>query len=55
MVRITSLRNDKLGINIPQMVFERRVDDFIDFDVVRLTEKIIWQALEYSSIDYMTG
>lgn len=53
MVRITSLRNEKLGINLPQMVFERRVDDIIDFNVVRLTEKVIWQALEYSSINYI--
>jgi hypothetical protein len=52
MVRIQSLRNDELGINLPQMAFERRVDDIIDFNVIRLTEKSIWQALEKSGIDY---
>jgi hypothetical protein len=52
MVRITSLRNDKLGIDIPQMVFERRADDLLDFIVVRLTEKTIWQAIENTSIAY---
>jgi hypothetical protein len=52
MVRIQSLRNDKLNINLPQMVFERRVDDIIDFAFVRLTEKTIWQALESAGIAY---
>ncbi len=52
MVRITSLRNEKLGIDIPQMAFERRADDLIDFGVTRLTEKVIWQALEHTGIPY---
>ena len=52
MVRITSLRNEKLGIDIPQMVFERRIDDVLDFVVVKLTEKTIWQAIESSGIAY---
>ena len=52
MVRITALRNEKLGINIPQMAFERRVDDLIDFNVIRITEKLIWQSLEKSGIEY---
>jgi hypothetical protein len=52
MVRIVSLSNDKLGISLPQMAFERRVDDIIDFNVVRFTEKSIWQALEKSGVDY---
>ena len=52
MVRITSLRNEKLGIEIPQMAFSRRADDIIDFGVTRLTEKVIWQAIENSGIPY---
>jgi len=52
MVRITSLRNYKLGIEIPQMAFARRADDIIDFGVTRLTEKVIWQAIENSGIPY---
>ncbi len=52
MVRIQSLRNDKLGINLPQMTFERRVDDLIDLFVIRLTEKTIWQAIENSGVPY---
>ena len=52
MVRITSLNNENLGINIPQMVFERRADDVIDLICVRLTEKSIWQAIEDTMIPY---
>lgn len=52
MVKITSLRNEKLGINIPQMVFERRADDLLDFVTLRLTEKTIWQAIEGAGIAY---
>ena len=52
MVKITSLRNEKLGIDIPQMVFERRADDLLDFVVLRLTEKTIWQAIENTGIAY---
>ena len=52
MVRITSLRNEKLGINIPQMAFVGRADDLIDFAVTRLTEKTIWQAIENTRIPY---
>ena len=52
MVRITSLRNEKLGIDVPQMVFERRADDLLDFVFIRLTEKTIWQAIENTGIAY---
>jgi hypothetical protein len=53
MIKITSLSNDKVGIALPQMTFESRVDDVIDFNVVRLTEKVLWQALENSGVDYV--
>jgi hypothetical protein len=53
VVRITSLRNGKLGIDIPQMVFEGRADDLIEIaGMGRLTEKIIWQAIENTGIPY---
>ena len=52
MIRIVGLRNDNLNIEIPQMVFERRTDDTLDFVVVKLTEKKIWQAIERSGIAY---
>ena len=52
MVRITALRNEKLDIDIPQMVFERRADDLIDLGFMRLTERVIWKAIENSAIPY---
>jgi phenylacetate-coenzyme A ligase PaaK-like adenylate-forming protein len=52
MIRITALANEVTGIKLPQMVFERRCDDLIDFNIIRLTEKSIWQALEQTGITY---
>ena len=52
MIKITSLQNEKLGIKIPQMVFHSRVDGLLDFFIVRLTEKTIWQAIENTGIAY---
>ncbi len=53
IVRITSLRNEKLNIDIPQMVFYSRADDRIDISGFgRLTEKVIWEAIENSGILY---
>lgn len=53
MIKIVSKRNAKLGIELPQMVFERRVDDLIDLFIVRLTERTIWQAVESAGIPYV--
>jgi len=51
MIRIASLRNEQLNINIPQMEFHSRVDDLIDIaGFTRLTERIIWQAIERSGV-----
>jgi len=53
MVRITSLRNEKLNIDIPQMVFERRADELIDiFGFGHITEKLTWMAIENTGIPY---
>ena len=53
IIRITSLRNERLNINIPQMVFYSRADDRIDISGFgRLTEKLIWEAIEGSGIPY---
>ena len=52
MIRITTLNNAQVGIKLPQMVFERRCDDMLDFASFRLTEKTIWQALENTGIAY---
>lgn len=53
MIKITALRNEQLNINIPQMVFHSRVDDMIDIaGFTRLTEKVIWQAIENTGVAY---
>ncbi len=53
MVRIISLRNEKLNIDIPQMEFISRVDDQIDIaGFTRLSEKIIWRAIENTGLPY---
>ncbi len=53
LIKITSLRNEQLNIDTPQMVFLSRIDDQIDIaGFTRLSEKIIWQAIENSGLDY---
>lgn len=53
MIKITARCNEKLDIDIPQMTFHARVDDMIDIaGFTRLTEKVIWQAIENSGITY---
>jgi len=54
MVRISSLGNKKLNIDIPQMVFHSRVDDLVDVaSLGRLTERTIWEAVENTGIPYV--
>jgi len=54
IIKITSLRNEKLNIDIPQMVFHSRADDFVDITSLgRLTERIIGEAIENSGIPYV--
>ena len=55
MIQITSLHNDKLGIDIPQMRFDRRADDLVDVaGLGRVTESVIWQAIEHTDIRYVS-
>jgi hypothetical protein len=52
LVKINSLCNEDLGIDIPQMTLEGRADDLIDLGYMRVTERVIWQALENTGIPY---
>ena len=53
LIKITSLRNEQLNIDIPQMVFISRIDDQIDIaGFTRLSEKVIWQAIENTGLAY---
>jgi len=54
IIKITSLRNEKLGIDTPQMVFHSRADDLVDIaSLGRLTERVIWEAIENTDIPYV--
>ena len=54
VIRITSLRNEAAGIDLPQMVFERRADDLIDIaGFGRLTERVVWEAIETAGVPYV--
>ena len=53
VIKIQSLRNVRLNIDIPQMVFDSRIDGIIDIaGFTRLTEKAVWQAIENSGVAY---
>ncbi len=53
LIEITSLRNEQLNIDIPQMIFLSRVDDQIDIaGFTRLSERTIWQAIENTRLPY---
>jgi len=53
MIRIISLRNEKLNIDIPQMVFHSRADELIDITGFgHLTERLIWEAIEGTGVPY---
>jgi hypothetical protein len=53
LINITATRNEKLNIDIPQMKFLTRIDDQIDIaGFTRLSEKVIWKAIENCGIGY---
>ncbi len=54
IIKITSLRDEKLNIDTPQMIFHSRADDFVDVaSLGRLTERVIRQAMENTGISYV--
>ena len=52
LIRITSMRNEKLDIDIPQMEFYSRVSELIEIGEARITEKAVWQAMKQAEIPY---
>jgi len=53
LVKIVSLKNEKLGVDTPQIVFYSRASSVIDLaSFARLTEGAIWQAIENSGVKY---
>jgi hypothetical protein len=54
IIKITSLRNEKLDTDIPQMVFDGRADDLVDIaGLGRLTERTIGEAIEKTGIPHV--
>jgi hypothetical protein len=53
LVKITALRNEKLNIDIPQMVFHSRADELIILTGLGyITERLIWEAIENIGVPY---
>ncbi|HEY4711743.1 MAG TPA: GH3 auxin-responsive promoter family protein [Dehalococcoidia bacterium] len=54
IIKITSLRNEKLNIDIPQMIFHSRADDIVDITGLgRLTGRMIGEAIDNAGIPYV--
>jgi hypothetical protein len=53
IIEIIALRDEELGVDLPQMVFYSKADDIIDIaGIARLTEKTIWQAIAEANFHY---
>ena len=53
LFKVVALRDDETGVNLPQLVFERRVADIIDLaGLATLDEKTIWRAIANTGIKY---
>ncbi len=53
IIRITAPGDKRYGIEIPQMVFERKIDDIIDLGYMYLTEKLLQHAIDNTHIPYI--
>ena len=53
LVKVVGLEDAKAGIHLPHLSFMTRIDGLIDVGgFTRLTEKIIWEAIENSGVPY---
>jgi hypothetical protein len=51
MIKIISLKDEEMKVNLPQMTFHSRADDIIDIaGFPRLDERTIWEALRNTGI-----
>jgi hypothetical protein len=54
LIEVVSMRDDEVGVDLPQIRFYSRCDDIIDLGgLVRLTEKAIWLVIEESKFRYV--
>jgi len=53
IIKVIALKDAETGINLPHIVFQRRVGETIDLaGLARLDEKTIWQAIANTGIHY---
>ena len=53
LIKVTALRDDEAGVHLPQIVFQRRVDEVINLAALaQLDEKTIWQAIANTGVKY---
>jgi hypothetical protein len=53
LIRVIALKNEKLRVDLPQIIFESRADELIDIaGLGKLNERIVWQAIERTNIPY---
>ena len=53
-LKVASLADESLDLKLPRFMFSSRIDDVIDIaGFTRLSEKVIWSAIEKSGIDYV--
>jgi len=53
LIKVIALRDDEAGVNLPQIVFQRRVDEVISLAALaQLDEKTIWQAIANTGVKY---
>ncbi len=54
LITIEALQDEEINCHLPQMRFYSRADDLIDLsNMVRFTEKSIWQAIDAAKVEYV--
>lgn len=53
IIKVVAMRDSEAGVNLPQIIFHTRIGETIDLaGLARLTEKVIWQAINNTKIRY---
>jgi len=53
LIKVITMKDDEAGVNLPHIVFQRRVDEVINLAaLVQLDEKTLWQALTNTGMKF---
>jgi phenylacetate-coenzyme A ligase PaaK-like adenylate-forming protein len=53
LIKVVALKDEETGVNLPQMVFQRRAGETINLAALAdLDEKAIWQAIANTGVKY---